>query len=122
MLRTTIASCLALASLTLAGAAGAADDFGSPGVILSGERLMPLVAYQSMTTTPDNTKTATTDSRPSPERCAIRLGTTNLLREHLGTAGGVKLSILRSQGLPVGAHSGIAVNSHVPFSIFEHNI
>jgi hypothetical protein len=36
--------------------------------------------------------------------------------------GGVKLSILRSQGLPVGAHSGITVNSHVPFSIFEHNI
>src|SRR5262249_25929681 len=51
------------------------------------------------------------------ERGAIRLDTTNLLREHLGTAGGVKLSILRSQGLPVGAHSGIAVDSHVPLCV-----
>jgi hypothetical protein len=37
-------------------------------------------------------------------------------------ASGVELPILGCQGLPAGAHSGIAVNSHVPFSIFEHNI
>jgi hypothetical protein len=64
MLRAITAASLAVLALTIAPRARAADDFGSPGVIVSGERLMPLVSYQTSTTT-DSNKNATTDSRTS---------------------------------------------------------
>jgi len=57
MTRTTMVLGAAFAALTLAGSAGAEEGqgthrFGNRGFIVSADRLLPLLSYQSITTTP----------------------------------------------------------------------
>jgi hypothetical protein len=69
MTRTTMALGAAFAALMLAGSAQAEEGqgthrFGNRGFIISADRLLPLLSYQSVTTTPPG-EPSTTDSRTS---------------------------------------------------------